>query len=91
MRVFIPNYHFYWNDCFPERKGGTAIADGKGIPHNLVELPPPCFNRSHRDLIPIGNSEMLLATVYKSPGHIWNDADIIELLSFRRSRCWQEI
>jgi hypothetical protein len=26
---------------------------------------------------------VLLATVYKSPGHAWNDADIIELFSFR--------
>jgi hypothetical protein len=37
-----------------------------------------CFNRS----IPIGNSEMLLAAVCKSPGHTWSDADITELLSF---------
>jgi hypothetical protein len=27
---------------------------------------------------------VLLAAVYKSPGHAWNDVDIIELLSFRR-------
>jgi hypothetical protein len=33
--------------------------------------------------IPIGNSEVLLAAVYKSPGRAWSDADIIELLSFR--------
>jgi hypothetical protein len=26
---------------------------------------------------------VLLAAVYKSPGHAWNDADIIKLLSFR--------
>jgi hypothetical protein len=35
--------------------------------------------------MPIGNSEVLLAAVYKSPGHAWNDADIIELLSFRHN------
>jgi hypothetical protein len=34
--------------------------------------------------IPIGNIEVLLAAVYKSPGRIWSDTDIIELLSFRR-------
>jgi hypothetical protein len=33
--------------------------------------------------IPIGNINVLLAAVYKSPGHAWNDADITELLSFR--------
>jgi hypothetical protein len=34
--------------------------------------------------MPIGNSEVLLAAVYKSPGRAWCDADITELLSFRR-------
>jgi hypothetical protein len=33
--------------------------------------------------IPIGNQEILLAAVYKSPGRTWTDANIIELLSFR--------
>jgi hypothetical protein len=32
--------------------------------------------------IPIGNSEVILAAVYKSPGHAWNIADTIQLLSF---------
>jgi hypothetical protein len=27
---------------------------------------------------------VLLAAVYKSPGKVWSDADITELLSFRR-------
>jgi hypothetical protein len=31
----------------------------------------------------IGNREVLLPTIYKSPGHAWNDAVIIELLSFK--------
>jgi hypothetical protein len=34
--------------------------------------------------IPIGNSEILLASLYKSPGRALSDADITELLSFRR-------
>jgi hypothetical protein len=34
--------------------------------------------------IPIGNSQVLLAAVYRSPGRAWSDADITELLSFRR-------
>jgi hypothetical protein len=32
--------------------------------------------------IPIGNCEVLLASVYKSLGCAWSDADITELLSF---------
>jgi hypothetical protein len=32
---------------------------------------------------PIGNSEVLLAAVYKTPGRAWSDTDITELLSFR--------
>jgi hypothetical protein len=39
-RFFVPNYHFYWTDCFPQRKAGTAVAVRKGIPHNHVDLPP---------------------------------------------------
>jgi hypothetical protein len=34
--------------------------------------------------IPIGNSEVLLTAVYKSPGRAWSDADITELISFSR-------
>jgi exonuclease III len=33
-RFFIPNYHFYRNNRFPGRKGGTADAVRKGIPQN---------------------------------------------------------
>jgi hypothetical protein len=55
----------------------------KGIPHNYVELPPLVSVVATRVCIPIGNSEMLLAAVCKSPGHAWNDTDITKLLSFR--------
>jgi hypothetical protein len=33
--------------------------------------------------IPTGSSEVLLASVYKSPCRSWSDADITELSSFR--------
>jgi exonuclease III len=50
-RFFITNYHVYRMDQYPSRKGGTAVAVRKGIPHNHVELPPPpCFCRSDRGL-----------------------------------------
>jgi hypothetical protein len=39
-KFFIQNYHFYWTNSFPGRKGGTVIAVRKGIPHNHVDLPP---------------------------------------------------
>jgi hypothetical protein len=41
--------------------------------------------------IPIGYREVLLAAVYKSPGHAWNDSDITELLSLDISSYWQKI
>jgi hypothetical protein len=31
---FIPNYHIYQTNHFPDRKGGTAVAVRKGIPNN---------------------------------------------------------
>jgi hypothetical protein len=34
-RFFIPNYHIYGTDIFSGRKGKTAFAIRKGIPHNL--------------------------------------------------------
>jgi hypothetical protein len=37
-RFFIPNYHFYRTECFSERKGGTAAAVTKRIPHNHAGL-----------------------------------------------------
>jgi hypothetical protein len=33
--------------------------------------------------IPIGNSEILLAAIHRSPGRAWIDADFTELLNFR--------
>jgi hypothetical protein len=82
-RFFIPNYHFYRTDSFPGRKGGTAVAVRKGIPHNQVEPPPLVSTEATGVCIPICNSEVLLAAVYKLPGHAWHDADIVELLCFR--------
>jgi hypothetical protein len=82
-RFFIPNYHIYRTDRFPARKGGTAVAVRKGIPHNHVDLPLLVSVEATGVCVPIGNCEVLLAAVYKSSGHAWNDADIIELLSVR--------
>jgi hypothetical protein len=63
---------------------GTATAVRKGIPHNHVDLPPLVSVEATGVCIPIGNSQVLLAAVCKYPGRAWSDADITELLRFRR-------
>jgi exonuclease III len=64
-RFFISNYHFYRTDRYSGRKGGTVIAVRKGIPPNHADL---VSVEATGVCIPIGNSEVLLAAVYKSPG-----------------------
>jgi hypothetical protein len=83
-RFSNPNYHFYRTDRHPGRKGGTGIAVRKGIPHNPVDLPSLVSVGATRVCIPVGNSEVLLVSVYKCPCCAWSDADMTELLSFRR-------
>jgi hypothetical protein len=74
-RFFIPNYHIYRSDCFPRRKGGSAVAARKNIPHTHVDLPPLVSAEATEDCIPTGNSEVLLAPVSQSPINAWNDVD----------------
>jgi hypothetical protein len=66
---FILNYHFYQTEGYLGRKGGTAIAVRTGIPHEHVDLPPLVSVEATGVCILIGSSEVLLAAVYKSPGH----------------------
>jgi hypothetical protein len=82
-RFSIKNYHFYRIDRHPGRKGGTALAVRKGIPHKHVDLRPLVSVEATGVCIPIGNREILLAAVYKSLGRPWNDADIADILSLR--------
>jgi hypothetical protein len=82
-RFFIPNFHFYLTDSYPGRKCGTVVAIRKGITHNYVDLQPLVSVEATGVCIPIGNSEVLLEAVYKSPGRAWSDTDITELLGFR--------
>jgi hypothetical protein len=67
-RFFIPNYHFYRIDRYPGRKGGIIVAVTKGIPHNLVDLPPFVLAEATGICIHFGNGELLLAALYKYPG-----------------------
>jgi hypothetical protein len=49
-------------------KGRTADAVGNGIPHNHVDLLPLVLIKATGIYIPIGNSKVLLAAIYKPPG-----------------------
>jgi hypothetical protein len=79
----IPNFLFNRTESYPGRKGGTAVAVSKGIPHNHVDLPPLDSVEATGVCMSVGNREVLLEAVYKSPGRASSDADIIELLSFK--------
>jgi hypothetical protein len=83
-KSFISNYLFYRTDHHPGRNGGTAVVVRRRVPHSYVDLPPLVSVEATGVCIPIGKSEILLASVYKSPGRAWSDTDITELLSFRR-------
>jgi hypothetical protein len=61
----------------------AAVAIKKDIPHRCTDLPPLLSVEGTGVSIPIGNTEMLLAAVYKSPQTLWSDTDITELLCFR--------
>jgi hypothetical protein len=67
MTFYIPNYDFYQTDRADGHKGGTAFAVKKGIPHTCVVLPPLLSVEATGVCIPIGNNEMFLVAVYKSP------------------------
>jgi hypothetical protein len=70
-RVFIPNYHFYWNDRFPKKKG---------IPHNHVDLYYMFVTSERRSLFIrdklILSSEKILHRDYECKGpvekNIWS-------------------
>jgi hypothetical protein len=71
-------------DQYPGRKGGTAFAVGKGIPHNHVDLPPLVSVEATGVSKLVGNDVALLAAVYKSPRQPWNNMDILKHLRIER-------
>jgi hypothetical protein len=87
-RFFIRNYHFHRTDRHMGRKSGTAVEVTKGVPHNYVDLPPLVSVEATVGCVPLGNSKILLASVYKFPGRAQSNADITEFLSFRRKSVW---
>jgi hypothetical protein len=83
MKFYIPKYHIYRNDRIDGNKGGTAVALKKGIPRAYVDMPPLLSLEATGVIITIGHTEMLLASLYKSPHRAWRDLDITELLYHR--------
>jgi hypothetical protein len=63
--------------------GGTAVAVRNGMLRNHVDLSPFDLITAIWICISTGNSEVLLAAVYKPPGKTWSDADVINLLNLR--------
>jgi hypothetical protein len=79
-RFYIPNYCIYRNNHLERNKGENAVAVKKGIPYTYVDLPPLLSLEATGVTIPIGHTEMLVASVYKSPLRARRDTDITELL-----------
>jgi hypothetical protein len=67
IRFYIPNYDIYQTDREDGHKSGTAAVVKKGIPHRCADLLPLLSVEATGVCIPIGNTDMLLAAVYKSP------------------------
>jgi hypothetical protein len=80
---YIPNYHIYRNDRLDENNGGSVVGVKKEITLTYVDLPPLRSLEATGVSIPIGHTEMLLSSVYKSPLTAWRDASITELLTLR--------
>jgi len=66
------------------KRFGTVVAIRKGVPHTNVHLALLVSIEATGVYILIGNNEVFLAAVYKSPSRAWNDADIMKLLPVRR-------
>jgi hypothetical protein len=58
------SYTVYRNDRLYGNKDGTAVEVKTVIPQNYVDLPPLLSLEATRVNIPIGHTEMLLASLY---------------------------
>jgi hypothetical protein len=65
------------------RNERNGLCSQKRHPLHARNLPPVVSVEATGVCIPVGNQEILIGAVYKSPRRHWNDADITELLSFR--------
>jgi hypothetical protein len=73
MRFFVLDYDIYRTDREDWNKGGNAIAVKTGIPHTCADLPPLLSAEATGACIPIGNTEIFLAYLYKSLQRLWSD------------------
>jgi hypothetical protein len=83
MRFRIPYYDICRTDLDDGHKNETAVAIKKGILHTCTDIPPLLPVEATGVCIPIRNTEMLLAAVYKSPQRLWSDTAVTQLLGFR--------
>jgi hypothetical protein len=60
-----------------------ALQLKKGTPHSYIDLPPLNSTEVTGVCIPIGNTQMLLAVVYRFLKRVWYDTNITEVLGFR--------
>jgi hypothetical protein len=81
-RFCVPDYDIYRTDPEDGHKDRTAVVVKKGVPHACVDLPPLLSADATGVCIPIGNTKMFLAVLYKSPQRLRSGTDIIELLDF---------
>jgi hypothetical protein len=67
MRFCSLDYDIYRTDHEDGHEGGTANTVTKGIHHTCADPPPLLPVKATGVCIPIGNTDLLLAGVYKSP------------------------
>jgi hypothetical protein len=83
MRFYIQNYDIYRTDHEDRHKGRTAVAVKRGIPHTCIDLFLLVSVEATGVWILIGNTELFLAAVYKSPQRLWRNTNITEPSGFR--------
>jgi len=87
QNILYSKLHVYWTDHFLGVKDKTTAAVWKGIPHAHVDILSLVSEEATGVCIPNGNSEVLLAAVYKTPGYTWSDVNITENLVLHKNIC----
>jgi hypothetical protein len=62
-----------------EERRNCRCSEKRRSPYLTTDPPPLVSIAATRFCLPTGSSKVLLATVYMSPGHVWNDANLTEL------------
>jgi hypothetical protein len=80
---YIPNYGIFRTESEDGHKCEIAVAVKKGISHTCVDLALIVSVEATGVCIPIGNTEMFLAAVYKSSQRLWSGIGSTKPLGFR--------